>query len=303
MSSDPTDEAPTTDGPGAADRTRRRAVWDLAAYVALTFTITWGISAILLTFPQQVQAIIGPAQKLKTSWPIFVAVWAPTISAVVVSLAFGGLTSLRALAARAVRPASAVWIATAILGLPAALLALGLAERVAAPAAQHFVDLRALAFGAPTLLLASVASLAVVANGGLGEEAGWRGFALPRLIQLMGPLPAALTLGVVWGAWHLPLFLGQGGLAQSNFGLFLVSAVAMTVFMTWIYLHANGNFLIAGVIPHLVANLIGDAHVLARDPNSVLAGVICAVAAIVVLAYGPSLQGRRRRVGQSRHEG
>ena len=216
------------------------------------------------------------------------------ISAVVVSLAFGGLSGLRALAARAVRPASAVWIAIATLGLPSAFLVFGLTERVVAPASQHFIDLRALAVGAPTLLLASIASLAVVANGGLGEEPGWRGFALPRLIQLVGPLPAALTLGVVWGVWHLPAFAAQGGLAQSNFGLFLVSAVAMTVFMTWIYLHANGNFLVAGVIPHLVANLIGDAHVLAREPDKVQAAVSLAVAAIVVLAHGPSLQCWRR---------
>ena len=128
-------------------------------------------------------------------------------------------------------------------------------------------------------------------SGGLGEEPGWRGFALPRLLQFMGPLPAALTLGAVWGVWHIPAFLAEGGLAQSNFGLFLVSAVAMTVFMTWIYVHANGNFLVAGVIPHLIANLIGDAHVLARDPDLIEAVVFVALAAIIVLAYGPSLQG------------
>jgi hypothetical protein len=71
-------------------------------------------------------------------------------------------------------------------------------------------------------------------------------------------------------------------------------AVAMTVFMTWIYVHANGNFLVAGVIPHLIANFMGDAHVVARDTDKVLAAVIFAVAAIVVIAFGPSLQGRRR---------
>ncbi|HEX3917657.1 MAG TPA: CPBP family intramembrane glutamic endopeptidase [Caulobacteraceae bacterium] len=278
----------------ATPPTRRRAVWELAAFVALTFLLTWGISAALLAFPQQARAILGPGPLIK-SWPIVVAVWAPTISAVAVSLIFGGLTGLRALALRALRPASIVWIAVAFFTIPAVLLLAGLAERVAAPGGPPFIDLHALAVGAPTALLASLTSLAIFANGGLGEEPGWRGFALPRLLQVMGPLPAALTLGAIWGVWHLPAFLAQGGLAHASFGLFLVSALAMSVFMTWIYLHANGNFLVAGVIPHLVANLIGDAHVLAQGADAVQAAVFCAIAVIAVLVHGPSLQGWRRQ--------
>jgi membrane protease YdiL (CAAX protease family) len=283
----------TATEPDAADRSARRAVQELAAYIALTFMLTWGISAALLAFPDQVRAVTGPVRQLTKSWPFLLAVYAPTLSAIVVSLAFGGLGGLRALAARAARPASVLWIAIALLGLPAAFLAFGLVERVLAPEGRPFIDLRALA-AAPVLLLASVTSLAILTNGGLGEEPGWRGFALPRLLQLMGPLPAALTLGGLWGVWHLPAFLGQGGLAQSNFGLFLVSTMATTVFMTWIYMNANGNFLIAGVIPHLAANLMGDAHVLARESDKVEAGVSFVVAAILALAYGSSLTGRDR---------
>jgi len=47
-------------------------------------------------------------------------------------------------------------------------------------------------------------------GGPLFEEPGWRGFALPRLQARLGPLPAALTLGMIWAAWHLPLFLYPG---------------------------------------------------------------------------------------------
>ena len=284
----------TTDEPRAADGARQRAAWELAAYVVLTFALTWGISVALVAFPQQVRAIIGPTVPLNRSWLVVVAIWAPTLSAVIVSLTFGGLASLRALAAGALRPASAVWIAIAIFGLPSAVLLFGAGERVVAPGGQHFVDLHALAFGTPFLLFTSFGSLAVIANGGLGEEPGWRGFALPRLIQLMGPLPAAITLGVIWGVWHLPVFLAPGGLSQSNFGLFLLSTVAMTVFMTWVYVHANGNFLIAGVIPHLVANAMGDARVIARDLDKLEVVVFGGLAAIVVLAFGPTLHGWRR---------
>lgn len=42
------------------------------------------------------------------------------------------------------------------------------------------------------------------------EEVGWRGYAQPRLAARMGPLGAAMVVGVVWYLWHLPMFAGQG---------------------------------------------------------------------------------------------
>ena len=41
---------------------------------------------------------------------------------------------------------------------------------------------------------------------GFGEELGWRGYLLPKLMVL-GKLKAYLLLGIVWGLWHLPLIL------------------------------------------------------------------------------------------------
>lgn len=40
----------------------------------------------------------------------------------------------------------------------------------------------------------------------LGEEIGWRGWLLPRLMGL-GTVPALLVSGVIWGLWHAPLVL------------------------------------------------------------------------------------------------
>ena len=47
---------------------------------------------------------------------------------------------------------------------------------------------------------------------GVGEELGWRGFAQRRLQATLGPVRAALVVGLVWSVWHLPLFLIPGSM-------------------------------------------------------------------------------------------
>lgn len=46
----------------------------------------------------------------------------------------------------------------------------------------------------------------------VGEELGWRGFALPRLLERYGPVWASLILGALHSVWHWPLILPQHGL-------------------------------------------------------------------------------------------
>lgn len=45
---------------------------------------------------------------------------------------------------------------------------------------------------------------------GIGEEFGWRGFAMPRLQARHTALASSLIIGVMWSMWHMPLFLTEG---------------------------------------------------------------------------------------------
>lgn len=89
-------------------------------------------------------------------------------------------------------------------------------------------------------------------GGPLNEEPGWRGFALPRLQVRYGPLPGSLLLGLLWLAWHAPLFFVQGWLNVPlwAFGILLV---CLTILMTWA-VNRSGGSVIAAILMHAVFN-------------------------------------------------
>ena len=70
----------------------------------------------------------------------------------------------------------------------------------------------------------------------LGEEYGWRGFLLPRLMKRYNLLQASMRLGLIWGLWHFPAYLiGTGVPLQMDFLVFLLWVVLGTLFISWIY--------------------------------------------------------------------
>ncbi len=91
-------------------------------------------------------------------------------------------------------------------------------------------------------------------GGSFQEEFGWRGYALPRLLERWNPLISSLILGAIWGVWHLPLFFIAGtGQFYMNFGVFWLLAVGFSVFFTWIYL-ATGRNLFSALLLHTAIN-------------------------------------------------
>jgi hypothetical protein len=118
------------------------------------------------------------------------------------------------------------WYAVAFFGPPLAMvLALGLDAILggtfpSSPSAGH-VGVAVVQF-----------MLILVINGPLGEEFGWRGYALHPLTARMGWRWAGLIVGAVWGLWHLPLFFIPGmAQAQMPIALFMTSALALSVLM------------------------------------------------------------------------
>ena len=82
----------------------------------------------------------------------------------------------------------------------------------------------------------------------VGEEYGWRGFALPRMQRRMGSLGAALALGALWAAWHLPMFMTEGSPQYATdvmpaFLMYLYVVVCWSIILAVLYNRTGGSVL------------------------------------------------------------
>jgi membrane protease YdiL (CAAX protease family) len=140
-------------------------------------------------------------------------------------------------------------------------------------------------------------------GGGLDEEMGWRGYALPRLQGRLGPLTANLLLGVLWAFWHLPLWFVPGSFqAGSSFGLYVVSTVALSFLIGWVYNGTGGSLLLA-ILAHAASDAADNLRAAALGPSGfggelLLTGAFVAAAAAVVV-YTRGALGAERPVDHS----
>jgi len=213
----------------------------LLGYFALTFAWSWVCWA------------LSPAIRPQLPWLatllMFAGSFGPSLAAIVVVASTRKAVGLRAWLAHCLRwrIGWGWWAFALLLPLVVMLLAAGLhvalgGDIATAPASGH--------------LLVTIVNLPLVLllGGPLGEEFGWRGFALPVVQDRLGWRAASLSLGLVWGAWHLPLFYIDGtSQARIPLALFLLSVVAMSVVFAWLVNRTAGG-VVAALLFHTAIN-------------------------------------------------
>lgn len=266
-------------------------------FLALTFVFTWAFwvpSAVMFTGVADPDAVI-------TS-PLFVALQTlgaagPSIVAVGLTRTLHGKAALRALLKR-FRPARHLvgWYGVAAALAPALTLLAMAIESLAfgKPFVSPESGLAEMAaemgwFGAVAVLPVVLASQ--LFSSPLLEEAGWRGFALPRMQAHTSALTASLALGVIWGLWHLPLVVAYG----DPFAPYLAGIVAYTVLMTWVFNSGSGNLFLM-LLFHASLNVSLNILLPLRSgwTPALVAG--SAVLVVVFLFGRKNLSGRERYV-------
>ena len=134
----------------------------------------------------------------------------------------------------------------------------------------------------------------------VGEELGWRGFALPHLQDSRSALTAAVVLGPLWGCYHLPLWLtGNATHPLLMFPAFVLSAIALSVLLAWIYNSTGGSLLLV-VLLHATANLpitvlLGPLGIDAIQPYWIFTALLIIAAGVVVGFAGAADLSRTQR--------
>jgi uncharacterized protein len=198
----------------------------LVAFFVLAFAITWA----------------------PTPFGVFMAA-GPLLAAIVITAIVDGRAGLRELGNRIIRwRVGWRWYAAAIL-IPLAVVfgTGGLNVALGAPdSALRDLELSA-------LVLTFALRLVIPVFAPLGEEPGWRGFALPRLLADRPPFEATLILGLIVAVWHVPLiFIASEDLAP----ILLLATVAVTFFYTWLFVHTGGSVFIT-IIAHATEGVVG----------------------------------------------
>jgi membrane protease YdiL (CAAX protease family) len=221
----------------------------LLAYFVLAYALAW---VLWLPFVLSQGGGVGliplatPADSSGLAYLIvFVGALGPALAAIIVSAASQGWTGVKSLLRRMVLVKVGIrWYLVALF-LPLVAYVLPLLLLGGSALVSSLLS----AQGAITLLLYLLLSIiGMVIATPLGEEPGWRGFALPRLQEQYGPLRGSLLLGLLWGLWHLPLFLTTWEKPyESPLGLllFLVQTISFTVVLTWLFNHTRGSILLA----------------------------------------------------------
>jgi membrane protease YdiL (CAAX protease family) len=240
----------------------------LLIYLWLAFGITWGVGGVALLTGE-----IRPGGALPLHPLHYVAAFGPSIAGFVMAASTQGWAGVRYLLVRSVPSRSALpWYVAVLIGFPALNLV-----------AARLLDPGFLARLPTWYRLFCLLPLTLVTDTGpLGEEVGWRGFALPRLLQRRPPLAAALILGVIWWAWHLPtFFIPALSQHQLSIPLFLVNTLALSVIMTWLCQRTRGDLLLM-ILVHGAANYCGGIGV----PFNAEVGVEVACAAVILVCGG-----------------
>jgi membrane protease YdiL (CAAX protease family) len=205
----------------------------ILGFCALAYGLTW-MCWLPIAFAKagQIELPVS-AERLAT-----LGQFGPFASAILFSALDGRLGGVRGLLGRlALWRVNPVWFAVVML-LPVSCILFAIS--VHALLDGNWVEAPSLD-DATTLLPHFLIIFAI--GGPLGEEAGWRGFALPRLRAAWHAVPASAVLGLIWAGWHLPLWWIAD--VPTSFGFYVVGVIPLTYLFTWVSDHTKGSVLLA----------------------------------------------------------
>lgn len=221
------------------------------SYFALAFGFSWFFWGLAFLFSSSNDPVSGGAQDLiEAASPIMlllmlIGVFGPSFSAFILTFRHHGKNGIAKLWKSGWNVKIGwKWLAVVLFLYP-------LIKIISLIIAGEGVSFRA--FTQPFALI-GIGLFIYFLGGPFGEEFGWRGYALPRLLQKYNWVSASIILGLFWVCWHLPLFIIPGSpQAQIPFIPWAVSVTSFAIILTWVYIN-TGGVVFAAIAMHFSSN-------------------------------------------------
>lgn len=248
----------------------------LAGYFAIAFVLSWSL---MVPLALQSQGLV------RSGIPFYfhyLAAFGPFLSALVMTYLTQGASGLRLLGNRMIKwkigPAWWLVVFSPVLLYLLGFVAIWIVQGV-------WLDPRALGRVEFLPELGFLAPILWFLTYGIGEETGWRGFALPRLQKKRNALYASLILGLFWAAWHAPAFFYLYD--PKIFIGFLIGVLSGSVVFTWIYNSTAGSILAVAIWHGLFNFTTGCIECKSGIISMVLSTLVIIWAIFIIIIYKP----------------
>lgn len=236
--------------------------------------------------PKRPGAMVFVLLTVSISWSIWIAAWLATgrpttldgpvaMMVAIYAGSFGPGVAAAILSATTHRGAFKEWLrgfirlrcgwrayAAALLPFPLAILlvtlALGYRPRIEGLNGLDPILLYVTIFPASIL---NGAATAILGAGPFGEEGGWRGYLLPRLLEQGGEARASLIIGIVWALWHLPIMAmfadWRSGIPFAAYlPLYTLGVIGLSFVLSRVWIIGQGS-LVPCIWLHGLVNAVG----------------------------------------------
>ena len=239
----------------------------------IAFILAWLLSApILIVYTWKVYEVELVAAVVVYSLMAFFPAW-------VLSSAYARTPGIRKQFSTLLKPRGpAVWYLVVFLIFPGfALLDIGITKLMGGEVQFNLPDLNLGIQGAVFFLVLEFLK-GFLFTGGINEESGWRGFALPRLQARYPVIVAGAIVWFFWAFWHLPYDLGRGIPIEEMLKNRLIWNLVVSILMTWLYNRTNGSIL-APALFHPAMNTFGNY----LPGTNITRGLLVALAVFAIL--------------------
>ncbi len=131
---------------------------------------------------------------------------------------------------------------------------------------------------------------------GFGEEVGWRGFALPRLLNKSNALIASILLTLFWALWHVPLFFYRPSYTTMDWmGIlgWVFSLLTGSILLTWLYNSAKASILICAVF-HSTIDIAFTADIADKNIMNYMGFLITVWGILIIIIFKPKYLSRQQ---------